>query len=69
MKKSLSKLKDVLDQVLCGAIAPRPILPIWEEMEGEDVCEARIRYAERLCADGLVAGPFQRTVYGFHLVL
>lgn len=53
-KKSLSKLKDVLDQVLCGAIAPRPILPIWEEMEGEDVCEARIRYAERLCAETVV---------------
>lgn len=53
-KKSLCRLKDVLDQVLSGIIVPQPILPIWEEMEGLDLCEARIKYAERLCAEVVV---------------
>lgn len=61
-KKSLARLKEVLDQVADGELCPKPVLPLWKELLGkesiseEELSQARVRYGEEIFRETVVCG-------------
>lgn len=61
-KKSLARLKETIDQVVDGEIQPKPVLPLWNELLGQESASeeekslARVRYGEALCQETVVYG-------------